>query len=545
MCNNEAVPKKGQPGYDPAYKYDYLYKVLIHNVNALTKTAELDMTGDETTWGHGGFGEAGSGLTGRIQGKPGVSKGGQTVIVSDVHRIRPRAYIHRHKLYTKPAGWTAMGPYEVRLIMEKITPMVQGEESVPGVKKIYPTKPHSTWDNYFSGDGIMGWMGENGFGATMTCRRDRLPKDIKGEYLHKKKTDDSIRTKVARFHKPIVAVKGVEATEDGKKAYQRVHVSFQSTSSCNISTVNALNGCQLQVQRRERGRGEGKRLWGIEMNDARRLYLSTYSRINSIDHLVKNTRMFYRSWKYWHSPMIHGKALGVVVAYDMYLECCEGKLELGWFNPQPMDFWTFRERLSVQMLDYDPINRSYPGDRKMRQASQQHKKRRRGRPKKSSDEEEPESPIGRVTKKQFLEEKAKGHDSRLCGDITQLTKHRESLVTSKKTEAKCAVCGLACYSICKLCGVRLHDYPTSGQAKGKGCFMDWHNDLFYGLAEHDCKIVGTKKAEWRAPSKTKKKQNARLIEKIKKEAEKEGDNQPPPPPPAAAGAGAGAPRSVI
>ena len=56
LCNNESSPKRGQLGYDPAYKYDLLFKVLINNVNALTAKAELDQCGDETTWGHGGFG---------------------------------------------------------------------------------------------------------------------------------------------------------------------------------------------------------------------------------------------------------------------------------------------------------------------------------------------------------------------------------------------------------------------------------------------------------------------------------------------------------
>lgn len=52
--NNNNSPKRGQDGYDPAYKYDMLYDVLVHNVNAVTERAELDLCGDETTWGHGG-----------------------------------------------------------------------------------------------------------------------------------------------------------------------------------------------------------------------------------------------------------------------------------------------------------------------------------------------------------------------------------------------------------------------------------------------------------------------------------------------------------
>ena len=101
---------------------------------------------------------------------------------------------------------------------------------------------------------------------------------------------------------------------EASQKYVRLHCSFQSTSSCNFTTVNALNECNLTVQRKERGHQESKRYWGIEMNDARTLYLGTYSRIDSIDHLVKNANLFYQSWKYWHAPMLHGKALAVVVA---------------------------------------------------------------------------------------------------------------------------------------------------------------------------------------------------------------------------------------
>ena len=54
--------------------------------------------------------------------------------------------------------------------------MAEGEE---GYKiKIFCEHPHSTWENYFSGDQIMNWLGGNGFGAKMTCRGDRLPGDI-------------------------------------------------------------------------------------------------------------------------------------------------------------------------------------------------------------------------------------------------------------------------------------------------------------------------------------------------------------------------------
>ena len=100
----------------------------MHNVNCISKHAESDQCGDETNWGHGGFGEADSGLVGQIMGKPGVLKGGQIVMVSDVNRMQPRAYLHRHKLHEKPTGWTASGPLEVCRIMEKVSRMVMDGE---------------------------------------------------------------------------------------------------------------------------------------------------------------------------------------------------------------------------------------------------------------------------------------------------------------------------------------------------------------------------------------------------------------------------------
>jgi hypothetical protein len=43
------------------------------------------------------------------------------------------------------------------------------------------------------------------------------------------------------------------------------------------------------------------------------------NRLHGSYDLIKNSLLFYHSWKYWHSPMLHGKALGLVVAYDMEL----------------------------------------------------------------------------------------------------------------------------------------------------------------------------------------------------------------------------------
>jgi hypothetical protein len=103
--------------------------------------------------------------------------------------------------------------------------------------------------------------------------------------------------------------------------------------------VNALHECGTYVQKRERGWKENKKTWGIKMNDARQMYLDTYSRTDSIDHLmIKNVNIFYQLWKYWHLPVVHGKSLAVVVAYDLYLEVAEGKLNPAWGIEEPLDF---------------------------------------------------------------------------------------------------------------------------------------------------------------------------------------------------------------
>jgi hypothetical protein len=519
LCNNDISPKRGEPGYNPAYKYDMLYDTLIHNINQMTEFAESDQCGDETTWPHGGYGEAGSGLLGRIMGKPGVTKGGQIVVISDVHRMRPRAYIHRHKLHTKPTGWTASGPLEVKMMMEKILPMVQGEDNPDKLKQIFRVRPHTTWDNYFSGCKILDWLGERGFGATMTCRRDRLPSAVPSHYLHKKKTGTDKRSKAARFHEPVVLAKQVE--EDGeKKAFERVHTSFQSTSSCNISMVNAINNCSMFIRRKERGTGENKRYWGIEMNDARTMYLRSYFRIDCMDHMIKNARLFYRSWKYWHSPMLHGKALAVVVAYDMYLEVAEGKIMPEWKLEEPLDFWRFREQLAKQMLAYKPSNRSYPGDSRMRASTQQSRRQREvttkrgpGRPR--SEQGPTETENDQVTKKD-LQVASRGPKARLCGELSLLKKHIEGVSTGRKHPKRCVVCGEQAYSVCTLCNNKaMHFFPKKGVNAGTSCFIDYHNDSFFGLAYEDVKLLNKRKGEWSPANLTKQRNNKKYIKDLK------------------------------
>jgi hypothetical protein len=324
-----------------------------------------------------------------------------------------------------------------------------------------------------------------------------------------KKTDSSQWPKAARFFNPINAVKKVPQVED-KKGYQRVHTSFQSTSSCNISTV---------IRRRERGRGNNKRYWGIEMNDAMTLYLGSYYRIDCIDHLIQNARIFYRSWKYWHSPVLHGKALAVVVSYDMYLECCEGKLNAEGKIEKSFNFWRFREKLSEQMLAYKPIDRLYPGDQNMQVSTKQSSRHRGttttpsprirgpGRPSRSQSPASDVAPIGRVTKEQLtLQSRRRATTgqtphSRLCGDLTHLQQHINLAVTALKHPKVCHVCGEPAYSKCGLCDVTLHYFSKRGANAGAECYLLYHSDAFFGLAkQQDATLVKKRKQDWVFPT---------------------------------------------
>ena len=72
-------------------------------------------------------------------------------------------------------GFTQKGPNEVRMIVDKLEPMVRGKDVVDGVKQIFDKGPCMCWDNYFSGDVIFDYVGRKGMGMISTVRRDRLP----------------------------------------------------------------------------------------------------------------------------------------------------------------------------------------------------------------------------------------------------------------------------------------------------------------------------------------------------------------------------------
>lgn len=312
LNNNRTAIKSGEPGHDPACKFDCIWECSTHNVNAASDEAGLDQCLDETSFSFMGCGPAGTELIDHQKNEPGLCKGGQTCVVSDVDRIRPRAHAHQHEKHDFPFG--KKGPSEARLIMEelaKLCPMIPPLQRPRG---LFSQKPHLTADDHFSGDEIMAWCAQEGFGLTMTCHRDRPPKGVPGKCFHKEKmSTQTDRTGAARWEVPVFATKKLNGAT-------LQHTSFQSTSSCNFSSVNALNDMSLCARTKERGTGVHKRQWGIEMNEARELHSKTHGKIDTIDHCIENCDMSCRSMKCWHAGMNHAKKLAITVAFDMHKE---------------------------------------------------------------------------------------------------------------------------------------------------------------------------------------------------------------------------------
>eukprot|EP00957_Ditylum_brightwellii_P070454 5352981-Ditylum_brightwellii.AAC.1 len=115
--------------------------------------------------------------------------------------------------------------------MEKLDDMIIGEITNKNVKR----------NNCFSHDNTFDLADKKGYGLLYTIRCDCLPKVVPAQYMCKKRTKNhSQPARFAQFNHPIVMVRKMTDEEMGI-THQKVHVTFQSTSSCNIQAVNMLS----------------------------------------------------------------------------------------------------------------------------------------------------------------------------------------------------------------------------------------------------------------------------------------------------------------
>jgi len=381
----------------------------------------------------------------------------------------------------------------VKRMIEVINPLIYGNPKDVGDtrRQIFEAPPHITLDNFFSGDQVLQYLGERGYQATMTCRRDRLPNLGRGKadkifFNHVSGRTVDYRSKVARFEQPIVAVKHVAANQEtGSRPYTLTHCTFQSTGGTNISGVNALREVELYVRERNRGRGENKRRWAIEMNEARDTYLKTYSAVDKIDQTLLNYNINYRSWKWWHAPMRHAKAIAMSMAYNLYVQCCEGNVDPEW-TMKAVSSTRFKQELSSQMVQYKAYNKKYPGDEMMRGATQRNKNKRGGAHNEEVSLVRCNDREVRVSYEQYEKEKKQvrnGKKPRLCSDNLELLKEHIQSMT-KVHPAACAYCGKKTWMKCGICDVHLCIKEGTSMTT-MSCPLDFHNDRLYGLGYKD------------------------------------------------------------
>eukprot|EP00536_Pseudo-nitzschia_multiseries_P016839 jgi/Psemu1/48061/gm1.48061_g len=203
------------------------------------------------------------------------SKGGQMVILSDVDRVRPRGYLHRHRHYKKHPLHSTKGCSEVQDIFTKYV--------IPEIGKLWSSPPHLTADNFFNG---------LGFGMIGPVAQNRLPKTVEDKYFYKENVSSASAKRclrVARLSNSVnIMVKEVPARAEAYKG---------STGTCNIGSVNSLDLNGFFMWQKERGRVRVKRKWGIEMNHLRELYLQTYGTLDQIDSAISRSNIGYKSWK--------------------------------------------------------------------------------------------------------------------------------------------------------------------------------------------------------------------------------------------------------
>jgi hypothetical protein len=82
----------------------------------------------------------------------------------------------------------------------------------------------------------------------------------------------------------------------------------------------------------------------------------------------------YRSWRWWHAPTRHAKAIAMSMAYSLYLQCSKGTVDPEW-KITPVSGPRFWQRMSLQMVQYTSSNLQCPRDEKMCKNIQTNKKK--------------------------------------------------------------------------------------------------------------------------------------------------------------------------
>ena len=493
------------PAYDPAYKYTLPFQANQHNTAMLIKEGKgaKDVGVDEESQDCNNYGEPDSGVIHKISGK-NCERGFQRVLCSEVGRARLFGFIHRHLLHQKLAKNTNhSGPNEAIHIIEQIMRMSKLHKDKCGPLKaadaglafpeLYTEDPteqvHFTADNHFQIQDVIDYIIEReGVGWLSTVQRGRMPLWTVHE-VHKSKKGVTKATKAAR---ETYAITLVNKSDPDAEPVQ-VHVSMQSTGETNFCCIRSF--CADGVMRnwreaRSRGRGEHKRVWYVEMNTARKLYLKTYGPIDCIDRKISDANVSIFTRRYHVIGGLRGFVLGVICCYDIYTEVYDDHVDDEDFDggekPPRFTIADFREELAVRMLTYTAGEDQYCGSEGHRVNTQKSKK---ARGKKKARRAPPRALPERAPPTRDLEAR---HVSRMSEYWSE-----HGVAKLVKADNDCYVCGSRVLQKCAKCDAPLCVMKKNGT---RDCHARYHDpDYTYPLWV-DVKKDKAKRAKWRYPS---------------------------------------------
>jgi hypothetical protein len=202
-----------------------------------------------------------------------------------------------------------------------------------------------------------------------------------------------------------------------------------------------------------------------------------------------------------------------------------GGLYLTWKCEQPVSYHKFHDILSWQMRmmhQWDPAHQLYPGDKNMRRVQQFNKSRRVMKSVEILNQMATRIMFPLLSAKRAR--MARIHDS--AEILSEFRHHANGSILKQGTGGrgkpglKCAIYHMITYMGCSICRIQAKEdngrhlplcfYPSNGPGVGNPCFLDYHNNIFFGLAKKDCNSVVKKhhQAEWVAPNHAKRDEHA-------------------------------------
>jgi hypothetical protein len=142
----------------------------------------------------------------------------------------------------------------------------------------------------------------------------------------------------------------------------------------------------------------------------------------------------------------------------------------------------------------------YPGNRNFWEVIERSKEMREQRKRKAEQMDIPVTKIGILSQEQLHVMKRKRwlQNTCFCGDLSKYKYHLQHRIvnTCKKV---CRVCGDKTPTECGICNVPLHERARTGNAVGRNCYMEWHDECMFGLCRKDIAFFGMSISDWRLP----------------------------------------------